>query len=40
LHVYNNSAYGLTPTVLLQAESGEVVYLAEDIPDWLATALG
>ena len=40
VHVYDNSAWGLTPTVLLQAEGGEVVYLAEDIPHWLAKALG
>jgi predicted ABC-type ATPase len=40
VHVYDNSTWGLTPSVLLQAESGEVVYLAEDIPDWLAIALG
>ena len=40
VHVYDNSTCGLTPSVLLQAESGEVVYLAEDIPDWLAIALG
>jgi hypothetical protein len=39
VHVYDNSTWGLTPKVLLQAESGEVVYLAEEIPDWLATAL-
>jgi predicted ABC-type ATPase len=40
VHVYDNSTWGLTPSVLLQAESGEVVYLAEDIPDWMAIALG
>ena len=40
VHVYDNSTWGLTPSVLLQAESGEVVYLAEDIPDWLAIAFG
>jgi len=40
VHVYDNSTWGVTPSVLLQAESGEVVYLAEDIPDWLAIALG
>jgi predicted ABC-type ATPase len=39
VHVYDNSTWGLTPKVLLQAESGEVVYLAEEIPDWLETAL-
>ena len=40
VHVYDNSTWGITPSVLLQAEGGEVVYLAEDIPDWLAIALG
>jgi predicted ABC-type ATPase len=36
LHVYDNSGWGVTPKVLLQAEQGEVVYLADQIPDWLA----
>jgi predicted ABC-type ATPase len=36
IHVYDNSQWGVTPRVLLQAENGEVVYLAEQIPDWLA----
>ena len=40
VHVYDNSTWGLAPTVLLQVATGEVVYLAEDIPDWLAIALG
>jgi predicted ABC-type ATPase len=32
VHVYDNSRWGLTPTVLLQAEDGEVVHLADDRP--------
>jgi predicted ABC-type ATPase len=40
LHVYDNSGWGVTPRVLLQAENGEVVYLAEHIPDWLVGTLG
>jgi predicted ABC-type ATPase len=39
LYVYDNSRWGVTPSVLLQAEKAEVVYLAEDIPKWLAAAL-
>lgn len=39
IHVYDNSEWGVTPRVLLQAENGEVVYLAEQIPDWLARTL-
>ncbi len=40
VHVYDNSRWGVAPTVLLQAESGEVVYLARHMPDWLARVLG
>ena len=40
VHVYDNSGWGITPKVLLQAENGEVIYLAEEIPDWLARTLG
>ena len=40
VYVYDNSQWGIIPEVLLQAESGEVVYLAEDIPDWLTRVLG
>jgi predicted ABC-type ATPase len=29
ISVYDNSRWGITPAVLLQAESGEVVYLAD-----------
>jgi predicted ABC-type ATPase len=39
IHVYDNSGWGAAPTVLLQAANGEVVYLAENIPQWLSTAL-
>jgi predicted ABC-type ATPase len=39
VHVYDNSRWGIAPAVLLQAESGEVVYLAEHIPDWLAKVI-
>jgi len=40
IHVYDNSRWGIAPTVLLQAEGGEVVYLAEHMPAWLAKVLG
>jgi predicted ABC-type ATPase len=40
VYVYDNSGWGVTPKVLLQAGNGEVVYLAEQIPDWLARTLG
>ena len=33
VHVYDNSGWGIAPAVLLQAENGEVVYLAERVPD-------
>ena len=39
LYVYDNSRWGVTPSVLLQAEKAEVVYLADDIPKWLETTL-
>jgi predicted ABC-type ATPase len=39
VYVYDNSGWGVTPKVLLQAENAEVVYLAEQIPDWLARTL-
>jgi predicted ABC-type ATPase len=39
LYVYDNSQWGLTPLVLLQAERGEIQYRAQRIPSWLATAL-
>jgi len=39
IHVYDNSTWGGTPIVLLQAENGEVIYLAEQVPDWLMKAL-
>ncbi len=40
IHVYDNSRWGIAPTVLLQAESGEVVYLAEHMPGWLEKVIG
>lgn len=39
LYVYDNSRWGVTPSVLLQAEKADVVYLADDIPKWLEAAL-
>ena len=39
VHVYDNSRWGAAPTVLLQAEKGEVIYQAEPIPGWLAKIL-
>jgi predicted ABC-type ATPase len=40
IHVYDNSGWGVTPTVLLQAENGEVIYVAEQVPDWLLRIIG
>jgi predicted ABC-type ATPase len=40
VHVYDNGGWGITRKVLLQAENGEVIYLAEEIPDWLARTVG
>ena len=40
VHVYDNSEWGVTPKVLLEAEKGEVLYLAEQIPAWLVETLG
>ena len=40
IHIYDNSRWGNAPTVLLHAEIGEVLYLAEHIPDWLAKVIG
>jgi predicted ABC-type ATPase len=37
--VYDNSGWGVAPTVLLKAVNGEVVYLTEDIPQWLSLSL-
>lgn len=39
VYVYDNSSWGVTPTVLLQSEKAEIVYLADDIPTWLEAAL-
>jgi hypothetical protein len=36
VNVYDNSRWGVTPRILLQAESGNIVYTAESLPDWLA----
>jgi hypothetical protein len=36
VYVYDNSRWGITPTVLLQAENGEIIYQAEQLPIWLA----
>jgi len=37
--VYDNSHWGTTPEVLVQAERGEIVYLADELPEWLTPAL-
>lgn len=37
--MYDNSRWGVTPLVLLQAEKGEIRYQAEQIPTWLAVLL-
>jgi hypothetical protein len=39
VYIYDNSSWGVTPTVLLQSEKAEIVYLADDIPTWLGMAL-
>ena len=39
VYVYDNSQWGTTPRDLLQAENGEIVYLAENTPDWLKEVL-
>ena len=39
VYVYDNSNWGVTPTVLLQSEKADIVYLADDIPTWLEAAL-
>jgi len=38
VHVYDDSGWGVTPTVLLQSEKAEIVYLADDVPAWLEAA--
>jgi len=40
IQVYDNSHWGTTPTVLLQAEKGNIIYRSEQIPVWLAGVLG
>lgn len=37
--VYDNSGWGVIPRTLLQAEHGEIVFQADDLPTWLAAAL-
>jgi predicted ABC-type ATPase len=39
LYVYDNTRWGAIPKVLLQAEDGEIVYVAENIPVWLKKVL-
>jgi predicted ABC-type ATPase len=39
IRVYDNSGWGVPPTVMLQAEKGEIIYQARRIPGWLAKAL-
>jgi predicted ABC-type ATPase len=39
VRVYDNSRWGTTPAVILQAARGEIVYRADQLPDWLMTAL-
>jgi hypothetical protein len=37
--VHDNGETGNVPRVLLQAEGGYVVYIAEQCPEWLERAL-
>ena len=39
VYVYDNSQWGVTPSVLLQAKNGEIGYFAENISDWLTRAV-
>jgi predicted ABC-type ATPase len=39
IYVYDNSRWGRTPVVLLQAEKGEIQFQAENIPSWLANVI-
>jgi predicted ABC-type ATPase len=39
IHVYDNSAWGVPPTFVLQAERGKVIYQAERFPEWLVKAV-
>jgi predicted ABC-type ATPase len=39
LSVYDNSRWGTAPAVILQAERGEVLYRAGQLPAWLTAAL-
>ena len=37
--VYDNSLFDTSPRILLQAVNGEILFAAEQIPDWLELAL-
>jgi predicted ABC-type ATPase len=39
IHIYDNSEWGAAPKILLQAEKGEIIYQANDLPGWLARIL-
>ena len=39
VNVYDNSRWGVTPRILLQAEKGQIVYTTEALPDWLTGVL-
>jgi hypothetical protein len=38
MYVYENGEWSKTPEILLQAENGELLYLAERIPSWTSSA--
>ena len=35
IYVYDNSRWGQTPLILLQAAKGEIQYQADNVPSWL-----
>lgn len=39
VHIYDNSDWGAPPKMLLQADSGETIYEAAELPSWLKKAL-
>lgn len=39
IRVYDNTAWGATPILLLEANSGQIIYLKDSPPQWLTTAL-
>jgi predicted ABC-type ATPase len=39
IHIYDNSQWGASPKALLQAESCEIIYQADECPVWLMNAL-